>query len=135
MDRTSLLLLAADAILLLHLLFVGFVVLGLPLVWLGGWLGWGWVRNLWFRLTHLGAIGVVVVQAWLGELCPLTTWEMSLRDAAGDAVYSGSFVSHWLGVLLYYRAPAWVFVLAYTLFAAVVLVTWLCVPPRRFRLR
>ena len=49
------------------------------IIQLGGALGWGWVRLRWFRITHLCAIGVVVIQSWLGVMCPLTTLEMALR--------------------------------------------------------
>jgi hypothetical protein len=93
--------------------------------------GWPWVRNWWFRILHLAAIGVVVLQAWLGRICPLTILEMWLREQAGDATYAGSFVSHWLESILYYRAPAWVFIAAYTAFAALVVLAWLWVRPNR----
>ncbi len=122
-------LLAADAVLLLHVLFVVFVVVGLLLILAGRLLSWGWVRNWWFRVIHLAAIGVVVLQAWLGVICPLTRLEMYLRDKAGDTTYAGSFVSHWLEAILYYRAPAWVFAVAYTLFAIVVAMSWIWVRP------
>ena len=123
-------LLAADAVLLLHVLFVAFVVVGLLLILAGRLLSWDWVRNWWFRVIHLGAIGIVVLQAWLGVICPLTRLEMYLRDRAGDTTYAGSFVSHWLEAILYYRAPAWVFAVAYTLFAIVVVMSWVWVRPR-----
>jgi len=122
-------LLAADAVLLLHVLFVAFVVAGLLLVLAGRLASWDWVRTWWFRVIHLGAIGVVVLQAWLGVICPLTRLEMYLRDKAGDTTYAGSFVSHWLESILYYRAPAWVFAVAYTLFAIVVVMSWVWVRP------
>ncbi len=121
----------ADAVLSLHALFVLFVVGGQVLVLLGGWRGWDWVRRLWFRLLHLAAIAVVVAQAWLGVLCPLTTLEMWLRRQAGEAGYEGSFIQHWLQYLLYYTAPPWVFIVAYTLFGLLVLASWFLVPPRR----
>jgi len=122
-------LLAADAVLLLHVLFVAFVVAGLLLILAGRLLSWDWVRNWWFRVIHLGAIGIVVLQAWLGVICPLTRIEMYLRDKAGDTTYAGSFVSHWLEAILYYRAPAWIFAVAYTLFAIVVVMSWVWVRP------
>lgn len=125
-------LLAADAILLLHVLFVTFVVMGLVLIFAGKVRAWAWVRNPWFRLTHLAAIGVVVVQSWFDVTCPLTTIEMAFRSRAGDTVYSGSFISHWLENLLYYQAPVWVFVVCYTAFGAVVGVSWFWIRPRRF---
>jgi hypothetical protein len=83
-------------------------------------------------LAHLIAIGVVVLQSWLGIICPLTTWEMALREKAGDAVYAGTFVSHWLETILYYSAPAWVFVLCYTVFGLLVLASWFWVRPHPF---
>ena len=125
--------LAADLLLLLHVTFVVFVVAGLVLILLGAWRGWAWIRNPWFRLAHLLAIGVVVLQAWLGRICPLTTWEMALRAKAGDETYAGAFITHWLQALLYYEAPMWVFALAYTLFGALVVVSWIRIPPRSFR--
>lgn len=125
-------LLAADAILLLHVLFVVFVVTGLLLIFVGGFRGWSWVRNRWFRVVHLAAVAVVVVQSWFGVVCPLTGIEMALRSRAADSVYVGSFVSHWLETLLYYRAPAWVFIVAYMLFGLAVLLGWFWVRPRRF---
>lgn len=122
-------LLAADAILLLHVLFVAFVVCGLILIFTGKLRNWAWVRNFWFRLAHLGAIVIVVLQSWLGMICPLTIWEMELRTRAGDVVYSGSFIGHWLQALLYYSAPEWVFILAYSLFGGLVIASWIWVRP------
>ncbi|MEM8498115.1 MAG: DUF2784 domain-containing protein [Pseudomonadota bacterium] len=121
--------LAADFVLTAHVIFVAFVVLGLVAIITGKFLSWTWVHNGWFRLMHLLAIGIVVAQSWLGITCPLTTWEMALRAQAGELVYAGSFVSHWLNALLYYQAPAWVFMVVYTLFAALVVLSWFWVRP------
>jgi hypothetical protein len=123
-------LLAADALLVTHVLFVLFVVLGLVLIIAGKLLRWSWVRNPYLRIAHLAAIGIVVLQSWIGMICPLTTLEMVLREKAEDAVYTGSFIAHWLDSLLYYRAPMWVFALSYTLFAAIVAASWFWVRPR-----
>ncbi|MBT8108247.1 MAG: DUF2784 domain-containing protein [Gammaproteobacteria bacterium] len=122
--------LAADLLLVLHASFIAFVVLGLVLIIVGGLLSWSWVRNRWFRIVHLVCIGIVVAQAWLGMICPLTTWEMDLRRAAGDPSYEGSFVAHWLSELIYYDAPWWVFIVAYTAFAMLVVISWFWVRPR-----
>ena len=132
MDSSTAFLLAADAMLLLHVLFVAFVVLGLVLVFVGKAQAWSWIRNPWFRLIHLLAIGIVVVQAWLGIICPLTTIEMALRARAGKATYSDSFISHWLETILYYQFPPWVFILCYMVFGVAVLASWFWVRPRRF---
>ena len=133
MDSSTIFLLVADVILLGHVLFVIFVVFGLVLIFIGRVFAWSWVRNPWFRLIHLGAIAVVVVQSWLHIICPLTMIEIDLRVRAGDTVYSGSFISHWLETILYYQAPSWVFVVTYTVFGAIVVAAWFWVRPRRFR--
>ncbi len=132
MDSPTIFLLAADVILLLHVLFVAFVVMGLLLIVVGKVRVWSWIRNPWFRLIHLAAISVVMVQSWLGLICPLTTIEIALRSRAGDTVYSGSFLSHWLESILYYQVPSWIFVVCYMAFAAAVVASWFWIRPRRF---
>lgn len=132
MDTELLALIGADALLLAHVLFVCFVIGGLGLVILGKFLGWSWILNPWFRVMHLAAIAVVVVQSWFGLICPLTTWEMMLRKHAGDTVYAGTFISHWLDAILYYQAPPWVFALVYTVFGTAVVLSWVWIRPRPF---
>ncbi len=129
MSQDAIFRIIADLLLVLHAAFVAFVVLGLVLVVCGGFRGWAWIRNPWFRFGHVAAIGVVTVQAWLGRICPLTIWEMSLRERAADTTYGGTFMAHWLHELLYYDMPPWVFVAAYTLFGLAVLGAWIKFPP------
>ena len=121
----------ADAILALHVGIVAFVVLGQLAVLVGGWRRWAWVRDRWFRASHLLLMLFVAAQAWLGALCPLTVWEQELRAVAGEASYRESFIEHWLSRLIFFEAPWWAFVAAYTAFAALVLASWRWVPPRR----
>jgi hypothetical protein len=120
----------ADVVLLLHAGFVLFVLGGQLLILLGWWRGWHWPRRWWFRATHLGAIGFVVLQSWVGAICPLTEFESRLRQAAGQRPYEVGFVSHWVQQLLFYSAPAWVFAVVYTAFGALVLATFVRYPPR-----
>lgn len=122
--------LLADLVLLLHLTVVLFVVMGLPAVVIGHRRGWLWVNRLGWRLAHLVAIGVVVLQAWLDRYCPLTVLESSLRARAGQPIYERSFMAHWAQALLYYDAPLWVFATIYTLFGAGVVWAWFAYPPQ-----
>ena len=133
MISKTLYLLAADLTLFVHTVFVVFVVFGLVLLLVGAARGWRWITNPIFRSLHLAAIAVVVVQAGLGLTCPLTSLEMYFRSRAGAAIYAGGFIAHWLQALLYYTAPVWVFMLAYSLFGLAVLWCWLVVPPRRYK--
>lgn len=123
--------LLADALLTLHMGLVVFVVGLLPLVLMGGALGWRWVRWRGLRMTHLGLMAFITAQTWLGQLCPLTVWEQQLRRLAGQGGYSESFIEHWLSRLLYWEASWWMFVTAYTAFALLVAGAWWWVRPEK----
>jgi hypothetical protein len=120
----------ADAILIVHVLIVLFNVVSLPLIWLGGFLRWRFVRNFYFRVIHLAMIAYIAAQALLGEICPLTDWENDLRTKGGtDPRYATSFIGHWLQRLLFYEADERVFTVAYVIFFALVLATLFFVKP------
>jgi hypothetical protein len=120
----------ADAILIVHVLIVLFNVVSLPLIWLGWFLRWRFVRNFYFRVIHLAMIAYIAAQALVGEICPLTDWENALRVHAGtDPRYATSFIGHWLQRLLFYEADERVFTIAYVIFFALVLATLFFVKP------
>ncbi len=114
----------ADTILIIHTAFIGFVILGLLLTVIGLRLHWRWVRNFWFRLGHLLAIAIVVMQSWLGIVCPLTTLEYHFRIMGREATHSGDFIAYWLHKLIFFRADPWVFTLVYSIVGGLVLATW-----------
>jgi len=115
----------ADAILVVHAMFVLFVVGGFALILLGA-RRWSWVRNRPFRALHLAAIVFVAAEALLGIACPLTIWEDMFRGSGTER----SFVGRWVAHLLYYDFPEWVFVTAYCAFTFAVLWAWRAIPPR-----
>ena len=125
----------ADFILILHALYILFVIGGQLLILIGWFRRWTWVRNIIFRLVHLLAIGFVVLEAWFGIVCPLTNLENYLRsnvaNHAGELLYQSSFIEYWLGKLIFYEAPASVFTFVYSLFFLVVLVSFIAYPPAR----
>ena len=117
----------ADLVLVIHFLFVSFVVGGLALIWIGAAASWRWVRNWRFRIAHLAAICFVALEALIGMVCPLTEWEDALRGARGEA----GFIARWVYRILYYSLPDWVFTTAYLAFALAVALTFWRVPPQR----
>ena len=119
----------ADALLVVHLLIVAFIVGGLLLTWLGALLGWTWIRSPVFRYLHLAAIAFVAAEALLGYACPLTIWEDLLRGGARPE----SFIGRWVYRLLYYDAPEWFFTSLYAAWALATLVTLRLVPPKQRR--
>ncbi len=118
----------ADFILLVHVLFAAYNVLGLALIWCGAIVGWGFVRGRWFRGTHLAAMGVVVAESLLGMVCPLTRWESRLRLLSGDGEYEKSFMHHWAEKLFYYDVPLQTFTVIYVAFFVAMLATLWLVP-------
>ncbi|MGE6241973.1 DUF2784 domain-containing protein [Ectopseudomonas guguanensis] len=82
---------AADALVLVHLGFILFVLLG-------GLLLLRWPRLIWLHLPAV-AWGILVECLHLG--CPLTPWENQLRRLAGQAGYDGGFIEHYLIPLIY----------------------------------
>jgi hypothetical protein len=126
--------LLADAVVVLHFVYVSFAVGGEILILAGGLLGWRWVRNLPFRLVHLAAVVLVAVEALLGVVCPLTDWEFRLRELAGQQVERQlSFVARLVRAIIFYDLPSWVFTVAYVGFAMLVAGSMLLLPPRRLR--
>ena len=83
--------LAADALVVIHLGFILFVLFG-------GLLLLRWPRLLWL---HLPAVAWGATVEFFHLLCSLTPWENQLRQAAGDAGYEGGFIEHYLIPVIY----------------------------------
>ncbi|MBP0631956.1 MULTISPECIES: DUF2784 domain-containing protein [unclassified Cupriavidus] len=81
----------ADLVVIVHGLFIVFVVAG-------GLLVLRWPRLAW---VHLPAAAWGVMIEWSGWICPLTPLENALRRAAGEAGYSEGFVERYLLPLIY----------------------------------
>lgn len=128
--------LLADTILLIHVAFVLFIMLGLLLVWTGAAFRWSMVRHRLFRHLHLGAMGFVLFETVIGMVCPLTEWEAALRERAGQETYgSDTFMQYWLQRILYWDLSAAGFIILYaTVFSAMVL-TYFLIPPYPKRAR
>ena len=81
----------ADAVLVIHGLFIAWAALGAIAVW----------RRPRLAALHLPALAWAVWIETSGRICPLTPLENSLRRAAGQAGYSGGFIDHYLGGIIY----------------------------------
>ncbi|QDU65684.1 DUF2784 domain-containing protein [Engelhardtia mirabilis] len=123
--------LLADLIVVAHLAYVLFVVVGLGLILVGWWRGWAWVRSPLFRLAHLAAIALVAAEAVAGVTCPLTIWEYDLRVAAGQAPEEIGFVARIARDVLFFDVPEEAFRPWYVGFLGLVVLTLFCVRPTR----
>ncbi len=83
--------LLADLVLIMHGLFVAFVVFGGLLAL--------WQR--WIAYLHLPALAWGALVIGMGWICPLTPLEISLRQQAGQQGYGGGFIEHYVLALIY----------------------------------
>jgi len=81
----------ADAVVVIHFLFVCFAVFGGLFVLRYPKVGW----------VHLPALAWAALVEFTGWLCPLTPLEQWLRSSAGLESYSGGFIAHYLLSVLY----------------------------------
>jgi len=120
----------ADAIVAVHFLIVLFVLGSQFLILLGRFLGWLWIRNPAFRVTHMILVAFIAVQSLAGNLCPLTVWEYRLRRLAGQVVEGDvPFMARLIRAIIFYDLPAWVFDVLYVSFGIFVIMTFALIPP------
>jgi hypothetical protein len=126
--------LLADVVSAVHLGLMLYVVLGQVVILLGIVFRWRWIRNPWFRWTHMAAILTVAAEAVLGIDCPLTNWEDGLSALGGRARNETSFTARLVHALLFPELPGvdYAFLTyCYYGFAALVLLTFVLAPPGR----
>jgi len=122
-------LLTADVILLIHFIFVAFVVLGFIFIWIGYFTKQKFARNAKFRICHILAMGIVLCESLVDMICPLTEWENYLRVRGGqDQVYETSFMKEWIHKIMFFDFSELTFVIVYALFFALILLTLLVIP-------
>ena len=124
----------ADLLVLFHFSYVSFAVGGELFILAGAFLKRSVVRNLAFRIAHLVAVVFVALESLVDVLCPLTEWEYNLRELAGQRVEREiSFLGRLLRKIIFYDFPSWAFTLMYVGFGALVILTFILIPPRRKR--
>ncbi len=99
-------LVAAEAVLALHVAIIAFNVFGLVVIPIGAWRGWRFVRVTWWRMLHLGAMATVAVQALLGRACFLTLWQDALT---GHGHGEPPLIMRWVDQAIFWPLPMWFF--------------------------
>jgi hypothetical protein len=127
--------LAADILVVIHILYVAYVVVGVVVILIGLRRKWMWVRNPWFRCTHLIAILIVVYELIVKANCPLTTWEMQLRGSAGEPTNQTTFMDRLLSFILVADAPQWLVTDLYFAFGIAIVLLFVFAPPRWKKIR
>lgn len=117
----------ADVVLVVHFLFVLFIVGGFVCILIGWKLSWRWIGNWCFRMSHVLAMLFVTIETLVGIACPLTVLESKLR---GSATTPG-FIQFWVQRVLFYDLPAFIFTLVYVCLLFAIIAMLYIAPPRR----
>lgn len=128
----------ADIIVILHFVWIGFVLAGQLLIILGILLGWRWIRNFTFRFVHLLMILLVALESMFAVPCPLTVWERYLRGFTSSDTFhyteNDSFIAQWVGNIIFVDSSsgpgALSFLAGYLAFAALVVWSFIAAPPK-----
>ena len=120
----------ADLIAAAHIGYFIYVVGGCAAIIVGFTRRHAWIRNPWFRLSHLAAVYIVVFENVFNIACPLNSAEWQLRSTSQSAVEASSGVGGLLDQLLFHTIPGNVLNVMYSVFAIFLLVALVLVPPR-----
>jgi hypothetical protein len=122
MSATTLHLAAAEVVWFIHAAYVVFVVGGQIAILAGAMANWVWVRNLWFRVAHFVAIGIVAFETIIDVPCTLTVLQDYLLVQGGMRP-RGFDINP-------FAVPRGFWDATYLGFAGIVLLTFALVPPR-----
>ncbi len=136
----------ADCVVAIHVGYISYVLFGQLAILIGWPLRWQWIRNPWFRVSHLTMILIVALESMVQFECPLSTWEVNLRAQAGqvkwhdneeeekdDAGYdieNEGFIARALHNVLFCPDAGPILRIGYYSFAGLVVATIFLVPPR-----
>lgn len=81
----------ADFVVIIHLLFIVFVVAGGMLA----------IKHNWVMWLHIPAFVWGVLISFFGWTCPLTPIENEFRARAGTGGYDGGFIEHYILGIIY----------------------------------
>ncbi len=117
---------AADVVILIHFLWIGFVILGFPVAL--------YFNSAKWRLIHVAAVVLMIAMQVTRTICPLTHLEAWLKSGGREAkVYPGAFIAEWVEKLIYVEDVTLEKIMYATMayFALILLSFWF--RPLRFR--
>jgi hypothetical protein len=121
----------AQTVLAVHIFIAGFIVFGIAVIPLGMRLGWPFIYIFWWRLLHLGAMGLVATQKLMGNACFLSIWEYRLVNVADELPHHVPAFQSIGDRVLYWNLPLWFFAALYSVLFGFVIALWFLAPPKR----
>jgi hypothetical protein len=114
----------ADILMVMHLLWAGFMVIGLPLGL--------YLRSSALRWIHFAGMFVTAFIAAINTYCPLTIWEEILRWGGEEGLtHHGNFLTHHISKILYPGVEPQTIRIATIIWGLATLFSMVLVPPGR----
>lgn len=120
----------ADFVAAVHVGYFVFIVGGFIGIVAGTRVGWIWIRNPWFRITHLLAVLLVVAEDVFHFPCALNVLENHLRATSAGVAAQPKAAGRVLDLLLRHTIPGWFLDAMYWTLGAVLLLLIFLLPPR-----
>lgn len=101
-----------------------------PLILIGAKLQWKWIRIRWLRRIHVAMILFVMIEYFIGMMCPLTVLEEYLRQQPAEkSVYPMGFFPALISKILFSDFEPWVYGAIYVAGAFIIILLYRKVPP------
>ena len=122
--------LIANVVAVLHIGYFLFVAGGSASIVVGAVKRWEWIRNPWFRLSHITAVYIVLIEGLFKIQCPLNTIEWTLRSTSSSVAESSPKVGRFLDYLLFHTIPVRALDTLYWSLGVILVVLLFVVQPR-----
>ena len=125
--------LLADSIVIIHFAWILFMLWGFMLT-LRGFLYKEFFERWILRTFHLFGIAYVSILAIMGEYCPLTIWENTLRQKYDPSLtYPGSFMIHYVEKFVYPEVNPLIIQIPTTFIAIFTVAVFIIKPPEKIK--
>jgi len=115
----------SEIVLLIHFCIFLFIILSFFLIPLGYQQKWRWVKNKYYRSTHIILMGIIFIETILGFMCPLTVLEHHLRN---NTKVNNKFTEI-IHQIMYWDLPIYQFIFLYLLSLLYLIFLWFYFKP------
>ena len=114
-----------EIVLFFHFFIFLFITVSFFLIPFGYFQKWEWVKNKYYRLTHLVLMGIILIETILGFMCPLTILENFLRNN----IEVDNNLTQIIHQIMYWNLPNYQFIILYILSFSYLIFLWFFFKP------
>ena len=115
----------SEIVLFFHFIVFLFITVSFFLIPFGYFQKWKWVKNKYYRLTHLVLMGIILIETILGFMCPLTILENFLRNN----IEVDNNLTQIIHQIMYWNLPNYQFIILYILSFSYLIFLWFFFKP------